>query len=82
MDELLDLLHDIDQEEGDFDMQEGSTSDYVKRVKKLFQEPRKNMLGEKEKVQKNVCPRIALAYLHPYPKSITIIFVSISSNMG
>ena len=23
MDELLDLLHDIDQEEGDFDIQEG-----------------------------------------------------------
>ena len=36
LDEFLNILYDIDQLEGEFDFEKGSTSEYVKRIKKAF----------------------------------------------
>ena len=69
MDELLDLLHDIDQEEGDFDMQEGSTSDYVKRVKEAFSRGKEEYAWRKGKSPEECAPSYRIGLPPPIPKS-------------
>lgn len=69
MDELLDLLHDIDQEEGDFDMQEGSTSDYVKRVKEAFSRAKEEYAWRKGKSSEECVPSYRIGLPPPIPKN-------------
>tara|TARA_B100000683_G_C12225030_1_gene446638 strand:+ start:152 stop:619 length:468 start_codon:yes stop_codon:yes gene_type:complete len=68
IDELLDLLHDIDQEEGDFDFKNGSTSDYVKRIKEAFSKGKEEYVWRKGQTPEESIPSFRIGAPPPIPR--------------
>jgi hypothetical protein len=69
LDELLELLHEIDREEGDFDFEQGTTSAYVHRVKQAFLRAKEEYLWRKGKSPEDCRPSFLIGAPPKIPKS-------------